>query len=1233
MYRNDESTRRIWDQLSFADVMWHSPDAVILTSADLALPGPRILYANPAFCQMTGYSVDELVGQTPRILQGAETDPSVLKALRESLKRKETFVGSTINYRKDGSPYQVEWNITHVLDETKNTEYYVSIQRVVNAESARLKHMEAILKAAPVGMMLTGPGGIIESANGIAQQAFGYAPGALIGLSVDDLLPPKIRAQHAQHRQDFAREPKTRLMMPERELMGQRQDGTLFPLEVGLAPITIDGVLHTLASVSDISERKKIEQSMAFSAQLQASLAAFSRAGLQGATIEELYQQAVELAVALFGFTSAVLIKLGELDHQDTIVAESSSNHMRWHNQLRLSSSGLAPLAIGHVEYTIEELPLTLRNTLKDWPQLTRALCVPVQEPDRCWGVLYTFYSDNESFSDSHLQGLESLINTLSSAIRRERDQQSRVQAVRLQAIAGEMADLGGWRYDSHSQVLYWSDEVCSIHETSHNSQLTIDEALSYYIPEYRERIKKAFFECIREGASFDEEAEIRTSKGNRRIVRIIGAAMDNAGKKGFSVQGALQDISNQRRVEENLAHSQRQFRQLAEAMPTIVWTADADGRLDYANRHFEKATGIHNDALPACGWLSALHPEDVERCQRVWKNAVLNQQQYHIDFRLYNKNESFYRWYRVSAVPVRDEYGDIYKWYGSALDIHDRKVLEDELTNSANALNRTLESITDGFFTLDRQWMLHYFNIEAEQLLSKPRDAVLYQVIWEVFPEIIGSQIEAELCYAMDKQITRHFEYFSKDLAMWLEMHIYPSGDGLSVYFRDVTDRKRSEEKIEFLAFHDTLTHLPNRQFFQHQLESIMEVQSDTHAYAGVMLIDLDHFKVLNDTWGHNVGDQLLKGVARRLETLAGQGLHAARLGGDEFTILLDHLPGSREEAICELVALAERIHMVLNEPYEAEALHIHRTCSIGVTLIEPCKDSSKEIMKRLDLALYDVKHRNRNAVGLFDPAMQARADLRAWLDRNIPAGIIANEFIPYYQPKINSEGRCIGAEALIRWFHPQKGLISPGDFIPIAEEIGLIGVLGKEVLRKVCVQMAEWKKRGLLEDLEVSINVSALQFQEDSFVNDVLAIINETGVDPKNIQLEVTETLFLNNLEKTVERMHLLRKHGIRFSLDDFGTGYSSLAYLKQLPIDVLKIDQSFIKNLPDDQDDAAIVRAIIALAYSLGLGVLAEGVETLEIQNFLINENCHTFQGYLYCKPLPPKEFQAFVEQKLN
>jgi len=379
----------------------------------------------------------------------------------------------------------------------------------------------------------------------------------------------------------------------------------------------------------------------------------------------------------------------------------------------------------------------------------------------------------------------------------------------------------------------------------------------------------------------------------------------------------------------------------------------------------------------------------------------------------------------------------------------------------------------------------------------------------------------------------------------MWLEMHIYPSGDGLSVYFRDVTDRKRSEEKIEFLAFHDTLTHLPNRQFFQHQLESIMEVQSDTHAYAGVMLIDLDHFKVLNDTWGHNVGDQLLKGVARRLETLAGQGLHAARLGGDEFTILLDHLPGSREEAICELVALAERIHMVLNEPYEAEALHIHRTCSIGVTLIEPCKDNSKEIMKRLDLALYDVKHRNRNAVGLFDPAMQARADLRAWLDRNIPAGIIANEFIPYYQPKINSEGRCIGAEALIRWFHPQKGLISPGDFIPIAEEIGLIGVLGKEVLRKVCVQMAEWKKIGFLENLEVSVNVSALQFQEDSFVNDVIAIINETGVDPKNIQLEVTETLFLNNLEKTVERMHLLRKHGIRFSLDDFGTGYSSLAY----------------------------------------------------------------------------------------
>jgi len=1229
---SDDPMLHAWDRSLFEAATWNSPDGVIVTTAELELPGPRILYANPAFCRMTGYEVEELLGKTPRMLQGPETDPKVLQALRESLIRQESFVGSTINYRKDGMPYQVEWSISHVRDEAEGTAFYVSNQRVVNTDSARLQHMEAILRAAPVGLMLTGPGGIIESANEIAEQAFGYSPGKLKGVSVDWLVPDKFRAQHSHHRHDFARAPKTRLMMQGRELQGQRHDGSLFPLEVGLAPITIGGVPHTLASVSDISERKKTEQSMAFHAQLQASLAAFGQSGLQGASLDELYRQTVELANNLFGFEAALLVELDSSEHQGAVVAASSKLNIGWPEKVTLNGDALATVAMEKSECAIDELPSTLCETVKEWPQLTKTLCIPVQEPDRCWGLLYVFHNSQAPLDNSCLQGLSSLTHTLASATRRERDQQERQQAAYLQSIAGEMANLGGWSYDTQSKELHWSDEVCAIHELPYGSQLTFEEALAFYLPEDRQRIEELGRACISTGMPFDEEAEILTAKGSRRLVRVIGACISDKANEVFKVQGAFQDITDQRRVEQSLVHSQEQFRQLADAMPTIVWTAGADGRLDYANRRFEEATGICNDALPEGGWIHALHPDDVERCKKVWGDAVAKQKTYHIDFRLYHKSDNHYRWYRVSAVPVRDEHDQVYKWYGSALDIHDRKVLEEELTQSANALTQTLESITDGFFTLDKHWNFQYFNIEAERLLAKPRDGVLNQPLWEVFPEITGTHADDEFRQAMTERTTRHFEYFFAVLDTWLEIHAYPSNDGLSVYFRDVTDRKRNEKQIEFLAFHDTLTHLPNRRLFQKQLDSIITARHKSQGYAGAMLIDLDHFKVLNDTWGHNRGDQLLKAVARRLESLENNDLYAARLGGDEFTVLIENLPPSREEATYQIQLVAEKVRALLNEPYEAENLSMRRTCSIGVTLVGPDGDSLEEVMKRLDLALYDVKHRNRNAVGLFDPVMQAKANARAWLESSIPAGIQANEFIPYYQPKIDSSGHCVGAEALVRWFHPEQGLISPADFIPIAEEIGLIGALGKEIFKKVCEQMAHWKKQNILGDIEISVNVSARQFHEGDFVNDIISVINETGIDPTKLQLEVTETLLLDNLEQTVERMHALRELGISFALDDFGTGYSSLAYLKQLPLDVLKIDQSFVKHLPDDSDDVAIVQTIIALANSLGLDVLAEGVETVEIQDFLIKEHCYVFQGYFYSRPLSPKDFECYMKKSL-
>ncbi|MYL23974.1 EAL domain-containing protein [Halomonas alkaliantarctica] len=1230
MNLTDDPTLHSWSQSFFESAMWNAPDAVIVTTAELEPPGPRILYANPAFCRMTGYEAEELLGQTPDMFQGPKTDPKVLQALRESLERQDPFTGSTINYRKDGTPYQVEWSIFHVIDDAGGTAFFVSLQRIVNADSARLQHMDAILQAAPVGLMLSGPDGIIETANQIAEQAFGYRPGQLKGQSVDRLVPDKYRSQHAHHRQHFAREPKTRQMMPERELQGQRCNGSLFPIEVGLAPIKIDGVPYTLASVSDVSERRKTEQSMAFHARLQASLAAFGQAGLQGASLEALYRQTVELALDLFGFEAALLIKLDASGQLGTVMASKSSLNIEWPYELMLSRNKLPSLSMENGECMIEELPSALRETLRAWPSLKKALCIPVQEPNRCWGLLYVFQRGQTRIDDTCLQGLSSLTHTLASATRRERDQRERQQAAHLQSIAGHMANLGGWSYDTLCKELYWSDEVCAIHEMPQGARLTSEEVLAFYLPEYRHRIGSLFDSCINAGTSFDEEAEILTAKGNRRWVRVIGACVKGKVNEGDKIQGAFQDITDQRRIEKSLAKSHEQFRQLADAMPNIVWTADPDGRLDYANRRFHQVTGLYNDVLPEDGWIQALHHDDVSRCRQAWQDAITQETTYRIDFRLYHQSDNRYCWYRVTALPVRDEQGQVYKWYGSALNIHDRKVMEEELSQTANTLTQTLESITDGFFTLDRDWTFQYFNPEAERLLGKPRDEVVGHCLWEVFPAMTTSQAGNDYRKAMTERTTQHFEHFCAPLSCWLETHVYPTQHGLTVYFRDVTTRKQNEEQIHFLAFHDPLTHLPNRRLFQQQLDDVIAAPRDRQTYAGVMLIDLDHFKVLNDTLGHGQGDQLLKAVARRLQSLESEGFHAARLGGDEFTVLLEHLDPSPEEATRQLQRGANRVHALLCEPYAEESLGIRRTCSIGMSLVAPGSDCMEEVMKRLDLALYDVKHRGRNAVRLFDPRLQEKANARAWLENSIPAGIQANEFIPYYQPKMNSEGRCVGAEALVRWIHPEHGMVSPGEFIPMAEEIGLIGVLGEAILRKVCEQMAHWTALDMLDDMEISVNVSARQFHEGDFVDAVNAILHETGIDPKRIQLEVTETLLMDDLGQTVEKMNALRALGIRFSLDDFGTGYSSLAYLKQLPLDVLKIDQSFVKYLPDDRDDVAIVQTIIALANSLGLGVLAEGVETPEVQNFLMQEHCHHFQGYLYSRPLPAEEFERFIKK---
>ena len=448
----------------------------------------------------------------------------------------------------------------------------------------------------------------------------------------------------------------------------------------------------------------------------------------------------------------------------------------------------------------------------------------------------------------------------------------------------------------------------------------------------------------------------------------------------------------------------------------------------------------------------------------------------------------------------------------------------------------------------------------------------------------------------------------------------------GLLGVCRDITDRKRAEQEIERLAFYDALTSLPNRRLLLDRLQRATAA-SQRHGRPGALLfIDLDNFKDLNDTLGHDMGDRLLAQVAHRLVGCVGATDTVARFGGDEFVVMLEDLDLSTINAAAQAERVADKLLACLNEPFELGAQQHFSTPSIGITLFgdQPC--SVDELLKRADLAMYQAKAAGRNTQRFFDPHMQAQANARSHLEADLRQGLARGELRVHYQPIVDGRTRISGAEALVRWPHPERGMISPMDFIPLAEQTGLILPLGRFVLKSACEQLVRWSQREDTRHLTVSVNVSARQFRQPGFVGEVLDVLRDTGAEPRRLKLELTESMLLGDIEDTIGRMSQLKSGGVGFSLDDFGTGYSSLSYLKRLPLDQVKIDQGFVRDVLTDPNDAAIVRTILALADSLDLNVVAEGVETTGQLSFLKLHGCNGFQGYLFGRPGPAEALEA-------
>ena len=448
----------------------------------------------------------------------------------------------------------------------------------------------------------------------------------------------------------------------------------------------------------------------------------------------------------------------------------------------------------------------------------------------------------------------------------------------------------------------------------------------------------------------------------------------------------------------------------------------------------------------------------------------------------------------------------------------------------------------------------------------------------------------------------------------------------------RDITERKKSQEQIQSLAYYDPLTNLPNRRLLMDRLGQSLVSGDRSLAFGALMILDLDNFKVLNDTQGHDVGDRLLVEVAQRLLVSLRKEDTVSRFGGDEFLVMVENCGLDERLAVKQAEMIAEKMRLALNftfvisnsgQPYQCST-------SVGLTLFRGGKLSTDILLKQADLALYRAKGNGRNAIQFFDPEMQAAIDSHSAMESALRDALQRDELHVFYQPQISHVGRLVGAEALLRWQHKDYGYVSPAMFIPLAEESGLILPIGQWVLRTACAQLKQWSENAATRELQIAVNVSASQFRQPDFLAIVKEALHDSGADPTRLKLELTESVVLNDVDAVIGRMYQLKALGINFSLDDFGTGFSSLSYLKKLPLDQVKIDQSFVRDITSDPNDAAIVQAIIAMTRSLHMDVIAEGVESEEQLIFLRDSGCMHYQGYLFGKPMPIQEFELLLHE---
>ena len=696
--------------------------------------------------------------------------------------------------------------------------------------------------------------------------------------------------------------------------------------------------------------------------------------------------------------------------------------------------------------------------------------------------------------------------------------------------------------------------------------------------------------------------------------------------------------VAEEERAAEHAANER--LRKIVSHVPGVVFQyrlfPDGHGCFPFASEAFFDIYGVAPEAVRESADVirDMALVEDKDRFFASLHASAESLELWRIDYRI-RRPDGVVKWLLVEAMPELDN--GVVTWYGFIADITDAKAMEENLRVAATTF-LTLEGImvTDAhgvilrvnpsFTDITGYSASEVVGRTPAVLKSNHHDAAFYRALWA---ELLAKGVwQGEV-------INRRRS--GESYPEWLSITAVKDATGATTHyvgvFQDITARKAAEEEIRSLAFYDPLTHLPNRRLLLDRLQQAVAASSRNGRYGALLFLDLDNFKTLNDSLGHDTGDRLLIEVAGRLQACVREGDTVARLGGDEFVLMIEDLSQAGGEAAAQAEATASKVLGALNRPYQLGSHEYRGSSSIGVALFSGREAGIDELLKRADLAMYQAKAAGRNTLRFFDPGMQARINLRSMMEGELHRALAENEFVLYYQPQVDRANHCIGVEALIRWRSPARGLVGPVDFIPLAEECGLIQPIGHWVVEQACERLAAWANDSQTAALTIAVNVSAKQFRQEDFIERIRAAIGRFAIDPSRLKLELTETLLLIDIDDAIAKMLALRGLGVSFSLDDFGTGYSSLSYLKRLPLDQIKIDRSFVNDVLTDPNDAAICKAVIALGKSLGLDVIAEGVETESQWERLRAEGCAAVQGYLFGHPMSEPDFLDWLRRHLQ